>query len=145
MIYSIFVNFKEDKPYILKPNPNYLVKHITESEINFLYIPNYINDFNLYFNNNLTTTLDRIYGIYNYFFLYSKNFDNKINIINDDNYLEHDFFWAVCLNNIPYNENFILSESACLNNRFLENYEKSKIIKSSGFTLIQFSKKKLDF
>lgn len=145
LIYSIFVNFKEDKPYILKPNPNYLVKHITESEINFLYIPNYINDFNLYFNNNLTTSLDRIYGIYNYFFLYSKNFDNKINIINDDNYLEQDFFWAVCLNNIPYNENLILSESACLNNRFLENYEKSKIIKSSGFTLIQFSKKKLDF
>lgn len=142
IFYSIFIHFKKDKPYILlKPNPDYIIKYISESDINFLYIPNYINDFNLNFSKNLLTTSDQIYSLYNYFFLYSKDFDKKIYVINDNNYLKHDSFWTICLNNSSFAAMVTISESRCVNNKFSDNYILSKVIKNSEFILSQYSKK----
>lgn len=142
IFYSIFIHFKKDKPYILlKPNPDYIIKYISESDINFLYIPNYINNFNLNFSKNLLTTSDQIYSLYNYFFLYSKDFDKKIYVINDNNYLKHDSFWTICLNNSSFAAMVTISESRCVNNKFSDNYILSKVIKNSEFILSQYSKK----
>jgi hypothetical protein len=142
IFYSIFIHFKKDKPYILlKPNPDYIIKYISESDINFLYIPNYINNFNLNFSKNLLTTSDQIYSLYNYFFLYSKDFDKKIYVINDNNYLKHDSFWTICLNNSSFAAMVTISESRCVNNKLSDNYILSKVIKNSEFILSQYRKK----
>jgi hypothetical protein len=73
--------------------------------------------------------------------LYSKNFDKEIHIINDNNYLQYNSFWTICLNNPSFGVMVTISKSRCANNKFLDNYILSKVIKNSEFILSQYSKK----
>ena len=147
IFYSIFINFYKNKPYILtKPNPNKIIDHIEQSNIFSLYVPKYVSDINqnLIFNNkfsNLSTS--KVWDLYSdSFFLYSKNFNKKINFINEENFYMEDAFWKICLNNPSFRvgKNYTKDDPTCFNNKFDDLYYIFKVIKDSEFLLIQYKK-----
>jgi len=131
---------------LTKPNPNKIINYIEQSNIFSLYIPKYVSDINqdLIFNNkfsNLSTS--KVWKLYSdSFFLYSKNFNKKINLINEKNFYMEDVFWVICLNNPSFRvgKNYTKNDSKCFNNKFDNLYYIFNVIKDSEFLLIQYKK-----
>ena len=129
-----------------KPNPNKIINHIEQSNIFSLYVPKYVSDINqdLIFNNkfsNLSTS--KVLELYSdSFFLYSKNFNKKINLINEKNFYMEDVFWVICLNNPSFRvgKNYTKNDPKCFNNKFDDLYYIFNVIKDSEFLLIQYKK-----
>jgi hypothetical protein len=131
---------------LTKPNPNKIIDHIEQSNIFSLYVPKYVSDINqnLIFNNkfsNLSTS--KVWELYSdSFFLYSKNFNKKINLINEENFYMEDVFWVICLNNPSFRvgKNYTKNDPKCFNNKFDDLYYIFNVIKDSEFLLIQYQK-----
>lgn len=123
VLFSIIVFFYS-KPIIFKPDTNAAFTIITNSRSKFLFINNEKKN---YFNN----------------YLLNLTLAKKLNIrfLDDNEILNKDFFWGICLNNPRFATNSKADDNNCFLNRHYKSHQIFEIVKVPDYVLILYKKK----
>jgi uncharacterized membrane protein len=122
VLFSIIIFFYS-KPIIFKPDTNAAFTIIANSKSKFLLINKVKKD---YFNN----------------YLLNLSLAKKLNIrfINDNEILNKDFFWRICLNNPRFATNSRTDDKNCFFNPHSKSHQIFEIIKVPDYVLILYKK-----
>ena len=123
VLFSIIILFYS-KPIIFKPDTNGAFAIIANSKSKFLFINNLKKD---YFSN----------------YLLNLHVAKKLNIrfISNNEILNKDFFWGICLNNPRFATNSRADDKNCFINPHSKSHQIFEIIKVPDYILILYKKK----
>jgi hypothetical protein len=123
VLFSIIVFFYS-KPIIFKPDTKAAFTIIANSRSKFLFINNEKKN---YFNN----------------YLLNLTLAKQLNIrfLNENEILNKDFFWGICLNNPRFATNSKTDDKNCFLNQHYKSHQIFEIIKVPDYVLILYKKK----
>lgn len=123
VLFSIIVFFYS-KPIIFKPDTKVAFTIIANSRSKFLFINNEKKN---YFNN----------------YLLNLTLAKQLNIrfLNENEILNKDFFWRICLNNPRFSTNSKTDDKNCFLNQHYKSHQIFEIIKVPDYALILYKKK----
>ena len=123
ILFSIIIFFYS-KPIIFKPDTNAALKIIGESKNKFLFIKK-------------KTEIDFFYN-----YLINLSLAKKLNIIfiDDNEILNKNFFWGICLNNPRFQTNSKVDDKNCFLNSHYKSHHILKIIRVPDYILVLYRK-----
>lgn len=121
MSYSL-INIFQSKPIIFKPDTEAALKLISNSNNKFLLIK---------------SENDLFYNYLNNLYLIKKK---NINLINNNQILETNFFWSICLNNPRFATNSRTDDKNCLLNLHYKSHKILEIKRVPDYMLILYQK-----
>lgn len=98
-----------------------------------------------YSNNKFLIIKPEDYALYDLFYNYLVNLQlakkKKINFINNNQILDKEFFWSICLNNPRFSTNYSTDDTRCLLNTYYKSHTILEIKKVPDYILTLYQKK----